>query len=222
MALELKDKKFGRLTVLERAQVRNARNAMWRCVCDCGKEIIAAAANIGRTTNSCGCLAAENGKRVLTGNTHRRTHNQSHTAEHDAWVHMKQRCYNKNNAKYKDYGARGIRVCDRWMESFENFFEDLGPKPSPAHSVGRKNNDGHYSLDNCEWELPITQGRNSRRNRIVEIDGQRKCISEWVEFLNIPAWKPREMIRKRGRGRDKPPAYPSIEAALAALYLGRT
>lgn len=218
MALDLTNKKLGRLTVLERSPIRNARNAMWLCRCDCGSEVTVAAANIGRSTNSCGCIAKEYQATALNGNTYQRTHNSSQTLEYKTWSTMKQRCTNPNLEKFKDYGARGIVVCDRWLDSFENFFEDMGPKPSKRHSIDRKENDGPYSKDNCHWALPIVQGRNSRRNHIVEIDGQRRCISEWVEFLKVPKWKPGQMLRKRGRNRDKPADYQTIEEALTALY----
>lgn len=219
MRLELAGERFSRLLVIRRVKIEGANNAMWECQCDCGKITFAAASNIkSGTTRSCGCLTKETSRKTLTGNTIRRTHNLSHSSEHWAWTKMKQRCYNPNNAKYKDYGERGITVCDRWLNSFDNFYEDMGPKPSRRHSIDRKENDGPYSKDNCHWALPIVQGRNSRRNHIVEIDGQRRCISEWVEFLKVPEWKPREMIRGTGRDRTGPPAYRNIEEALSALY----
>lgn len=222
MRLELTGMTFSRLLVVRRVKIKGANNAMWECKCECGKTTVAAASNIKNgVTRSCGCLVKDTSRATLTGNTIRRTHNLSRSSEHWAWTKMKQRCYNQSNAKYKDYGARGITVCDRWLNSFENFYADMGPKPSKSHSIDRKENDGPYSPQNCRWAIPLTQARNSRRNRIVEIDGQKKCISEWVEHLGVPTWKPREMIRGRGRSRELPPAFKTIEDALTALYYSR-
>lgn len=218
--LDLSGKRFSRLLVLGRVKVDGARNVMWECQCDCGNKTIAAAANIGKSTRSCGCLARETAAELLRGNTMKQTHNQSKSREHATWTKMKQRCHNPKNPKYPIYGARGITVCERWRNSFENFYADMGERPSNRHSIDRKNNDGNYELGNCRWALPQTQMRNYSGNHIVEIDGQRLCIIEWVEKLNIPEWKPWEMIRNRGRDRNLPPAFETIEAALKALYYG--
>jgi hypothetical protein len=219
MRLELTGLRFSRLLVVRPVKIEGANNAMWECLCDCGEITFAAASNIkSGTTRSCGCLVRDTSRKTLTGNTRNRTHNMSRSSEHKTWCTMKQRCGNPKNHKYKDYGARGITVCERWIASFENFYADMGPKPSKAHSIDREDNDGPYHPDNCRWSIPLVQARNSRRARVIEIDGQKRCISEWVEFLGVPAWKPKEMIRGRGRNRDQPPEYPSIEAALTALY----
>jgi hypothetical protein len=216
--LDLAGKRFNRLLVIRRTKVEGARNVMWECKCDCGNMTVAAAANIGKSTKSCGCLAKETAANLLRGNTTNRTHNMCSTVEHATWTKMKQRCHNPNNEKYPIYGARGIFVCDRWQDSFENFYADMGPRPSKRHSIDRKNNDGPYAPDNCHWALPKIQGRNTRSNHIVEIDGHRLCIVEWIEKLKVPKWKPWQMIRGRGRERDLPPEYTTIEDALTALY----
>jgi len=94
-------------------------------------------------------------------------HGKSHTPEWEAWRAMLKRCYKPNTRNYDRYGGRGIVVCDRWRESFQNFYADMGPKPSSRRSLHRKNNDGNYDPDNCEWALPVVQANNRsypRRN----------------------------------------------------------
>lgn len=220
--LDIAGKRFGRLVVVSRAPVANARNAMWLCQCDCGNTTVGAAANLGKTKLSCGCLAKETAANLLRGNTIARTHNLTLSPEYRAWSKLKMRCYCKTNPKYPLYGARGISVCDRWRDSFEAFYSDMGPRPSSKHSIERKNNDGDYEPSNCVWAPPIVQARNNRQNTRVTIDGQTFCISEWIEKLRVPKWKPWEMIRNRGAKRNLPPAYATIEDALAALYHGAT
>ena len=92
----------------------------------------------------------------------------SKSPEYRAWWHMKSRCLKKNDPVYKYYGDRGITVCDRWLEGFENFYEDIGPKPSPELSLDRVDNDGNYGPENCRWATRTEQNRNQslRANNI--------------------------------------------------------
>ncbi len=221
IGIDLTNKRFSRLLVTRRVKVDGARNAMWEAICDCGNLTVGAAANFGKTKFSCGCLRMEACTEVLRGNTYQRTHNMCSSVEHATWTKMKQRCHNPNNPKYPIYGARGIVVCDRWRDSFENFYADMGPRPSKRHSIERQNNEGNYEPSNCVWALPIAQGRNTRQNHNVTMDGKTLCITAWCEHLKVPYWKPWQMIRNRGRNRDLPPAYTTIEDALTALYHDR-
>jgi hypothetical protein len=216
--LDLAGKTFDRLTVIERVKVPGANNAMWRCKCSCGGEVVAAAGNIGRTTRSCGCLQIETVRRVMTGNTSRRTHNRTGTPEYQAWTKLKLRCYDPNNEKYPHYGARGITVCDAWRDSFEAFFADMGEKPSPKHSIDRKDVNGNYEKDNCHWANAIQQMRNTTRNNFVTIGDETKCMAEWCDILQISRSKPYELCRGTRADRKGPPRFTSPEDALRHLH----
>lgn len=106
---------------------------------------------------------------------------------HSIWRTMKARCYSPTNPKYKDYGARGIKICDRWLGDggYTNFETDMGPRPTPKHSIERKSNDGNYEPGNCVWATPKAQQRNRRGNRMVTISGVTKCMAEWVEISGL-------------------------------------
>lgn len=99
---------------------------------------------------------------------------------------MKQRCLNPNVKKYKWYGGAGVTVCDRWM-SFANFWEDMGPRPSPKHTIERKNRSIGYQKDNCEWATHAVQARNRGNVRLIEFNGERLCAKDWSQKVGIKA-----------------------------------
>lgn len=110
-----------------------------------------------------------------------------------AWVNMKDRCYNQSYKGYANYGGRGIVVCQRWLESFEDFMADVGVPPSEQHSLGRKETNGNYEPSNCRWETRIQQGRNKRNNVLIAYHGETLCISEWATRTGLS----RDVISKR-------------------------
>ncbi len=117
--------------------------------------------------------------------SHRTTHGATGTPEYRAWSGLRGRCCCPSNRAFPNYGGRGIKVCERWLHSFENFLADLGPKPTPLHSIDRIDNDGNYEPGNVRWATRTQQQRNTRMCRIVEFNGVRQTAAEWAEQLGI-------------------------------------
>jgi hypothetical protein len=189
--------RFSRLTVLSYAGKDQRLNPFWNCICDCGKTIITSGHSMKQQrTKSCGCWKIENSARMAK--KHRTTHGctsvDNHTPEYWSWGTMIQRCTNPNSHKYASYGGRGITVCEEWRK-FENFWRDMGPRPSKQHSINRIDNDGPYCKSNCEWATLKTQCRNRRSNRIIECDGVKRTLTEWSEITGLK----RETIAARLR-----------------------
>lgn len=150
------------------------------CQCSCGNLWTGNLANLKRgTTKSCGCYNIENAKKRFT------THGLSLTTEYLTWKAMKRRCLNPADNCYKDYGGRGITICDRWLNSFENFFEDMGVKPSKSHSIERKNNNLGYFKENCRWATKKEQMNNTRHNKLITYKGKTQNMKQWCKELNL-------------------------------------
>ena len=109
------------------------------------------------------------------------------TGEYESWAGIIKRCLDVNSPRFVDYGARGITICARWRNSFENFIADMGLKPTPQHSIDRINNDGNYEPGNCRWATPSQQNRNKGNNRRITLNGQTKLLAEWSELTGISA-----------------------------------
>lgn len=105
--------------------------------------------------------------------------------EYHLWSLMKQRCTNPNTDKYDRYGGRGIKVCDRWMNSFENFYADMGPRPSTEHTIERENNNGNYEPNNCRWATKTEQANNRSSNTFIELNGQKVTIADASRELGV-------------------------------------
>lgn len=144
--------------------------------CRCGKEFIASINHVKYgSTNSCGCFNPANLK-----------HGGRYTSEYRAWCKMKERCLNPNTKEYIFYGGRGIKICDRWLNSFENFLSDVGKRPSPKHSLDRfPNNNGDYEPLNFRWATKKEQSNNRRSNIILTHNGKTNTLSGWANELNI-------------------------------------
>lgn len=157
---DITSQRFGRLIAIEPTDKRSWGGVIWHCVCDCGNECFVNLGNLrGGSTRSCGCLGKECARR--TGKTHI-SHGLSQESIYKAWHGMIQRCENPNNKAYKNYGGRGIAVCERWHK-FENFYKDMGECPGGL-TLERINNDGNYELKNCKWATYEEQNNNRRPN----------------------------------------------------------
>lgn len=141
--------------------------------CECGKEFIAIIHKINSGhTKSCGCRNGEQ-------------HRMFGTPEYESWAHMKSRCYREKDARYSDYGGRGITVCDRWVDSFMSFFDDMGKRPSSNHSLDRINNELGYYKENCRWATKAQQNRNTRQNRYLTYNGKTQSMPDWCDELKL-------------------------------------
>jgi hypothetical protein len=101
---------------------------------------------------------------------------------HSAWAGMRQRCLNPTSSEFARYGGRGIKICDRWLTSFETFLEDMGPKPTPKHSVDRIDNDGNYEPSNCRWATVKEQNNNRCTSVFVTIGRETKTVAQWDDL----------------------------------------
>lgn len=194
VSTDLTNKVFYKLTVLNRSHKTHNGHWVWNCKCECGNEKKIYATNLVRgLTKSCGCYRVEVSGNANLSHGHCRVKNRS--AEYRSWCSALVRCNNKNNRKYNDYGGRGITVCDRWANSFENFLQDMGLKPSNKHSLDRIDNDGNYEPSNCRWATPKQQTRNKRNNIWYEYDGIKEVITDWAIILHTNENNLREMIK---------------------------
>lgn len=150
------------------------------CRCDCGNiHKVSKYKLAGNAIKSCGCLLAE--LRLLG----RPKHGGRRKPEYRIYAHMKGRCKDLN---CEGYGGRGIKVCERWLESFVNFYADMGPRPTPKHTIERIDNDGDYEPGNCIWATRLTQNKNTRRSMKLTYNGQTKTASEWADDVGMPRY----------------------------------
>lgn len=180
---DISGKTFGRLTVVGLARVENDRS-VWNCRCSCGNMTTAFGYSLKRgNTSSCGCLHRERSSSC------NKTHGLSKTSMYSTWSSMIARCTRESSTFWHRYGGRGIRVCPRWFK-FEHFLEDMGPKPSPKHSIDRIDNDLGYSPENCRWATMSQQRANIDPSsptaiRFCALNGESLPVKEWASRLGI-------------------------------------
>lgn len=161
--------------------------------CKCGKIFIATLHHVkSGSTKGCGCSLGIFFKRINAGVIYRQTHGfakgskkgSPRRSEYTIWNLIKQRCFNPKNPGYKNYGGRGVGMCDKWRYSFESFFQDMGERPK-GFQIDRIDNDGNYEPENCRWATQDTQARNKRNNRRITLNGENKLLIEWSEIKRI-------------------------------------
>lgn len=190
--IDLTGKRFGRWTVLGRSK-HNSR--CWRCRCDCGteKDVYQSALIYGKSV-SCGCYHHDMLSKRLE------THGMSNSRIYNIYHNIKNRCGNPNNNRYKDYGGRGIKMCDEWSRSFEAFY-DWAIKNGYRDdlSIDRIDNDGDYTPENCKWSTIEQQSNNKRRTVFFEFLGVKKSLKQWTDFMG---WSYEKHFARRRRGKD--------------------
>jgi hypothetical protein len=173
---------FGRLTVLCVDSKSKKQGVIWSCLCACGNRTSVAAGDLRKKlkgTKSCGCLAKETARDLL------KTHGMTNTRTFNVWSGMIARCTNYKTKNFKNWGGRGIKICDRWLNSFENFIEDMGECPSNNFCIDRIDNNGDYELQNCRWATYKEQNKNRRSTNFITFNNLTKSVSEWAEYLKI-------------------------------------
>lgn len=187
--LNLINRKFGRLTVVKYSHQNKLYAKYWECKCNCGKKtIVRASALTEGTSRSCGCWQKE----LMSETKYNLIHGMTKTKIYRTWQQVKERCLNEKNQSYKDYGGRGIKICNRWLK-FENFRDDMY-KSCKEHidkfgtrntALDRINNNGNYCLNNCRWATQKEQGNNRRNNNIIVFNGKTQNLSQWAEELKM-------------------------------------
>jgi hypothetical protein len=179
--VDLTGKRFGRL-VVDSFDCYIDKGYKWNCTCDCGKATSVIHYSLIRgSTKSCGCLSSEKARdRNYKGR-------DNYTYEYNSWRNMKSRCTNRNNIGYKDYGGRGITICDRWIDSFDNFLCDMGERPEPKekYSIDRIDVNGNYEPSNCRWATINVQNHNRRITAESGYRGVFKNRDKWFAKIYV-------------------------------------
>lgn len=173
--------KYGKLTILDTVGRNKHNKIVVRCLCDCGntKDVVYGSLRAG-ITKSCGC---EKTRKTIERST---THNMCHSKEYKTWANAKARCVSKTGTRHRLYGSRGITMCDRWFNSFENFYEDMGNAPSDEYTIERIDNNKGYCKENCVWATRLQQVNNRGCNIFITHNDKTQTITQWSRELSIP------------------------------------
>lgn len=195
--VNIKGDRYGRLTVLDRAENSKRGRTQWLCKCDCGRMTTVTTDRLrGGVTRSCGCLHNEVIARV--NYRHGESFHSANTRLYHIWINMRQRCSNPKNGSYMDYGARGITVCQEWDDylAFKSWAETHGY--SNALTIDRIDNSRGYSPENCRWADHYAQNNNKRCNHAITFSGVTKNLSQWERKLRISKGAFGSYIAKHG------------------------
>lgn len=174
---QLIGKKHGKLVIQSFSHKDEHGKRIWNCLCECGKIIALSHVEFSRK-KTCGCFDEKR------AGTRYKTHGMSQTSEWSIWHGIRKRCLCKTDQVYHRYGGRGITMCQEWIDSFEAFYADMGPRPV-GKTIDRIDNNFGYSKENCRWVDWKTQQRNRRSNHLITFQGETKCLIEWAEQFGI-------------------------------------
>lgn len=182
--------KHNRLTILKEVEpIFYKKGAARRvlCKCDCGKEKVIDFNSI-RTgkSKSCGCLNKETSAKLHTKHGLAMLSTGVRHPDYCIWMKMKSRCLNPNDKSYKNYGGRGIKVCESWQKSFTSFINDMGWRPNNKYSIERIDYNKDYCPENCKWVLKSEQSKNCRRVKLIAYNGKEHCLTDLCKLLNLP------------------------------------
>lgn len=172
--IDIAGKTFGRWAVLAPSGSKDDGKT-WQCVCACGHRRVVRGKDLrsGRST-SCGCASRERSTK----------HGRKNSPEYSSWQAMIARCTRPSHGAYHRYGGRGIKICDRWRHSFEDFFADMGPRPEGL-TLDRIDTNGHYEPGNCRWATRAEQSRNQRTNVLLSAFGKTMCAAAWAKEIGV-------------------------------------
>ena len=174
--IDLTGQKFNRLTVKSFSHTDAHRSSYWNCTCDCGNTTIVRSTHLkAKHTQSCGCVQREAVSK----------HGKWQAPEFNVWSAIFDRCYNPNTKRYPYYGGRGIKICDRWKHSFQNFIDDMGERPSSKHSIDRIDNNKDYTPDNCRWATYEQQNNNRSNTVYVHYKGFIMRLTAAMKVFNL-------------------------------------
>lgn len=189
--IDMTGKRYGNVIALRKAGVNATRGYQWEFLCDCGCQFIGTGSEVryGRIT-SCPSCAEQRSRAAVT------THGLTKHPLYIVWCGMKARCSNPQTDRFKDYGGRGISVCERWNDSFPAFLSDMGDRPTPEHTLERRNTNGNYEPANCEWATRAQQANNKRNNRSLTINGETKTLAQWASEAGVTESGIRARLRR--------------------------
>lgn len=168
-------KAFGKWTIIERDTVNRKK---YICKCECGTIRPVSQSNLGRASFSCGCTPRP-------PYVYRKPRKHTKHPLHGTWRQMIYRCERPKNCRFHVYGGRGIKVCQRWRNSFMDFVTDMGPKPTPKHTLDRKDNKGDYCPENCQWATSKQQANNKSTSRLITYGGRTQSLAEWAAEIGV-------------------------------------